>query len=470
MAARENQGLQITLIIFVMLTIVLGVTTYVFFSKYQETEKKAAASLADRDKAKQDANTTGEEFGKLKEIVGAARADRIDALEKLFGEDMKKYAAGYADEVKSYHALVETMGKTIDGKKTELANAKAAIAKLEGDFALREAGKQPQIDKFKQEAEKAGKDLEGEINTFKADRARIAKSESKLKADLETMRKQSAAEKAKMEAKVTEVEDQGKKLKAVNSRLAEEKEALTSVKFDVPDGEIRWVNQRNGLVWINLGRADSLSRQVTFGVYPADVSDLAGGGRKASIEVTQVLGDHLAEARILDDRIVDPIIPGDKIFTPIWAPGEKRHFALAGHLDLDGDRKSDVLAVIDLIKMNGGIVDCYLDDKGKEVGKMTPNTRYLVVGDAANETNQSDMLTAVTKMLNDAKLLGAQKVQLPDLLQRMGWKSPNAKTDSDSRNAASAKPGEGTQKKSTGNVSETFEPRSAPMHVPFSTR
>ena len=29
--ARENQGLQIALIVFVMLTIILGVTTYLFF-------------------------------------------------------------------------------------------------------------------------------------------------------------------------------------------------------------------------------------------------------------------------------------------------------------------------------------------------------------------------------------------------------------------------------------------------------
>ncbi len=39
--ARENQGLQIGLIIFVMLTIVLGVTTYLFFRQYEEATIKA---------------------------------------------------------------------------------------------------------------------------------------------------------------------------------------------------------------------------------------------------------------------------------------------------------------------------------------------------------------------------------------------------------------------------------------------
>jgi hypothetical protein len=34
MAARENQGLQIALIVFVMLTIILSVTTFIFYNNY----------------------------------------------------------------------------------------------------------------------------------------------------------------------------------------------------------------------------------------------------------------------------------------------------------------------------------------------------------------------------------------------------------------------------------------------------
>ena len=47
MAARENQGLQIALIIFVMLTIVLIVTTFLFFRNYQEAQEKNKALTAD---------------------------------------------------------------------------------------------------------------------------------------------------------------------------------------------------------------------------------------------------------------------------------------------------------------------------------------------------------------------------------------------------------------------------------------
>ena len=72
--------------------------------------------------------------------------------------------------------------------------------------------------------------------------------------------------------------------------------------------------------------------------YPADLSNLKIEGNKGSIEVTHVLGDHLAEARVTDDKLADPILPGDKVYTPLWNPGQKRHFALAGFFNIDGRR------------------------------------------------------------------------------------------------------------------------------------
>ena len=36
MASNENQGLQISLIVFVMLTIILSVTTFVFYRKFEQ--------------------------------------------------------------------------------------------------------------------------------------------------------------------------------------------------------------------------------------------------------------------------------------------------------------------------------------------------------------------------------------------------------------------------------------------------
>ena len=48
MASSENQGLQIALIIFVMLTIILSVTTFVFF---RQADEATIRSIADSKKA-----------------------------------------------------------------------------------------------------------------------------------------------------------------------------------------------------------------------------------------------------------------------------------------------------------------------------------------------------------------------------------------------------------------------------------
>ena len=87
---------------------------------------------------------------------------------------------------------------------------------------------------------------------------------------------------------------------------------------EVPDGEIIHVNQKSGSVWINVGQADGLRRQVTFSVVGADKSVGKYQPTKGRIEVVELLGPHFAECRILDDKITDPLVPGDKIFTPFW--------------------------------------------------------------------------------------------------------------------------------------------------------
>ena len=155
---------------------------------------------------------------------------------------------------------------------------------------MREAKKQPQIDEFKRAAEEASNDLAGEISKFKSDRDRLTAAEGLLKTDLENATKRGRhgrqAQRHHASCPGGEQEAQGHQPNDVG-----EAGAITSQKFDVPEGEIRRVNQRAGTVWIDLGRADSLQRQVTFGVFLADVTDVTVGSKKGSIEVTQVLGD-----------------------------------------------------------------------------------------------------------------------------------------------------------------------------------
>jgi hypothetical protein len=462
--ARENQGLQIALIVFVMLTIILGVTTYLFFQQYGEADLKAKSNSAKCDEQTKRAIKAEDDVKELKRQIGLANTDKVDAN---FNDDMKKFGGSYPEDVRFYRPLLDKMAKTIDEKNIELEQTKAKLAKLETDFAAREANKQPQIDEFKKAAESAGKDLADERTKYNSDRERITQAEIKLQADFDNARKDAKDELRRAELQLEEAKKQGRKLVLVNKSLSGKLDEVTATKFEVPSGEIRWINQRSGVAWINLGHADSLHRQITFGVYPSSTSDMSTGGKKGSIEITQVLGDHLAEARVFDDKLSDPIMPGDKIYTPVWIPGEKRHFALAGFMDPNGEDRNNIQAVKDIITTNGGVVDCYLDEKGRQIGNMSVNTRFLVLGEAPNERGQAAMIAGFTKMQKEAEGLGIQKIQLADMLQRMGWKNrtPIIHFGRNVNPKEFAPKSEDRPRKSTGSVSEVFQPRQPPARV-----
>ncbi len=191
--------------------------------------------------------------------------------------------------------------------------------------------------------------------------------------------------------------------------------------FAVADGRISWVNQ-NGTVWINLGSADSLRRQVTFSVFDSNQHDAEKSAKKGSIEVTRLLGDHMAEARITRDEPTNPILTGDNIYSQVWHRGKALHFALTGVIDVDGDGKSDLQLARDLIELNGGIVDAYLDETGKIVGQITANTRYLVLGDVPDSAVKANMQKGFHDMSAEASSLGVPTITLTQFLDEMGYK------------------------------------------------
>jgi hypothetical protein len=289
--------------------------------------------------------------------------------------------------------------------------------------------------------------------------------------DLQAVRKDMSKLAANLDSMKVQYEQRIKKILDDYEVEREKVAKYTERKMGAPNGEVSWVNQRNGTVWINLGRADGLIRQVTFGVYSADSTDVKES--KAGIEVTQTLGDHLAEARILTDATSDPIVPGDKIFTPLWSPGEKRHFALAGLMDIDGDGDNDLETVKRIIEVAGGEVDCYIGDSGKDknkvVGRIKDNTNLLILGAAPDERGEPAQRDAFTKILREGDQFRLQKMQLVDFLQRIGWKniSPVVRFGRGANpNDFRAKAEEGTPKKLGGNASDVFKDREPPKRAP----
>ncbi|MBN1396255.1 MAG: hypothetical protein JW959_14625 [Pirellulales bacterium] len=475
--ARENQVLHGVLIVFVMFTIIFGVTTYWFYKEYSESSKRADNNASEASKQKSLAEGHEKNANELKELIGVAKTESVEDVRDKYNEDMKRYGQSYPEEARYYRLLLEKMQKTIEEKNADLEAAKKQLRRWEEEYAVREENKDPQLKQFEEARDKAASDLAEERNKFKTENERKNEDLAKRQEALQSARRDAAEQIAKVENKLKESEAKVEKRGDIIDKQADVIREFTEGHIPAPDGEILWANQREGTVWINLGRADNLRRQVTFSVYPVENNNLTVKDKKGSIEVTHILGEHLAEARVLEDEIGDPIIPGDRIHTVLWSANKPRHFALAGLIDIDGDRVSDLDTVVNLIRLNGGEVDCYISDKGENknemVGEITVNTTILVLGEAPDEKGDPAQLSAFTKIQDQADLLRTPKVQLADMLQQMGWKnlSPVVRYGRGANpNDFRAKPDDGVPRKSTGNVSDLYRKREPPKQAPSGGR
>lgn len=462
--ARENQGLQIALIVFVMLTIILGVTTFIFYRQYEETDQKARTAQDDAAKQRTAAQNVQGENNELKKLMGFAATMDLAEINKEFGKDMETYASTFPEDARFYHPVLEYLSKAIHDRSAELVDLKTQYETLKVQYQQREMAKDPQIAEFQKAQQSLAADLAARTTAFDTSRGKFEQDQADTKTKLDKLQAQATAQTASFQTKLDQAGTEIRNLSGLVKDKSEKLSDLTKETFEVPDGEVTWVNLQGGSVYINLGRADALAQQITFAVYPADTTNLTRGGKKASIEVTQILGEHLAMARVLEDEVANPILAGDKIHTPIWAPGQSKHFALAGFMDIDGDGKSDQALVKNLITMSGGVVDCETDAAGAVKGAMSINTRYLVLGDTPNEKSREGRVQGYSTMKGEADRLGIQKIPLADLLQNMGWKKPTQVVKfGRGANPNDFKPeGEEVPRKSAGTVSGLFQPRRPP--------
>ena len=411
--------------VFVLLTIVFGVSTFIFFSQYREARDRATAAT---QKASEDSNRARDalaQMEQLKKMVGFAATDTVESIQGLFNGDMDKYAKTYPKDMQFYRPALTRMAEALKEKDESLTNEQASVAKLKADLVALDNFTKVEIAKHDQNAKDAQKDKEDETNKFGVDRKKLEDELAKMNGTLTQNRKASDAAQADLTNKLVVATDG---LKERGDHLVKTKKKLEDIQSTTPpekfQGEVRWVNQHQGIVWIDLGRADALQPRTTFSVYAAGPGEMTEIGKKASIEVTEVLGNHLAQARILDDRAANPIVPGDKIFTPVWSLGEKRHFAIVGLIDLNGDGRYDpeeLRRLHTLIEMNGGVVDAPLDAEGKRRGKMTLDTRYLIEGQKPDASSSPGQLEDFSLMTDDAAKLRVESIALEKFLNRMGW-------------------------------------------------
>jgi uncharacterized protein YpmS len=457
MAARENQGLQISLIIFVTLTVLLSLTTFVFFRNYQNEQQRAKESEKRAMDAQQAQTAMGDERNQLMQYIGFQPTEKSDAVKDAWTKDMAAFQALRAgtlpDDQKNYRKMMDGLQGIIRSQDAQLEKQAADLRDAKTDFDRKTADYEAQKKALADEKDKTVTVYLAARDTNDKLVKELENNKTELAAALEKKQKDIDSQKASYEAKIAEQDKQFDiKQKLLDSKI----DAVNKLnrEFSVntqPNGKIVWVNQRDNVAYINLGSDDLLHKRVTFTVYEQNTTDpsavpsavanktqdirdlhldhdvqveVSEAKSKGVLEVVNVTGPHLAECRILTDVASNPILPGDLIYTPLWHSGLQLHFALAGFLDIDGDGISDLPKILDIIRTNGGIVDAFTDEKGNVQGKMTNETRYLVKG--ASDKPEGVSSTGYNKLVDQAKDLGVETVDLPKFLDMMGYTPPSA--------------------------------------------
>ena len=397
MVARDDsviRGSLIATLIFLVLSLALNF----FFWNWGDNQAREASESKQRlTNAQDEIRTLTDQLTVYKKMLGEGQfsEDEFNSLANSASGDavLDKITSQFVQDMAYLGPDVEVFDRNYPKVPTYLVNAirsrndrygqardeaKQIRSQADSDVANARAAEQMAI----QRRDDIQKTLESEQQKFTEDRNRMNQQQEETRDSLTKMSREYTTYQKKSTAEKNQLALKSEQLKNTIETQRQQLNVLRNPKFETTQGEVRYVMAGGNVVTINLGSADALRPGVTFGVIDRDETRLQDAKVKATIQVTKLRGDHLAEARVVARPKLDtPIIEGDLIYSPFWAPGRRVKIALAGDIDIDGDKRPDNDALAGLIKAAGAEVTARISSSGAEEGKLDATIRFLVIGE-----------------------------------------------------------------------------------------
>ena len=355
---------------------------------------------------------TQAEIDEMKSNVSAD--PEMQAIENAFTRDMSYFGPEVEPQNRNYPALPEYLVNAIRSRNEQYGMARDEATKIrtDADADIANARKQQQL--AESQRDDANKKIETLSSQFDEDRARMNKEKEDTRDQLVKTTQELNVVRRTASDETNRLTQKNRQLQGTIDNQKNQINELRNDNFETTQGEIRFVVRGGNLVTINLGSADALRPSVTFGVIDGDETRLQDAKVKANIQVTKIRGPHLAEARVIArPEIRNPIIPGDKVYSPFWAPGRVVKIALAGNIDIDDDDRPDNEALKGMIKAAGAEIAAEISPTGVITGTLDPSVRFLVVGqvpeaapDAANADEIEQQIRAMGNLKARASELG----------------------------------------------------------------
>jgi len=422
----SNLGLIMTLVFFILTTVVLGVTTYMGYSevdKAVEAKKGAEKKALDLEKEKdlyrfgyrvcreymghsvvgdKDRQLLAQEKDQFDKgslpYAGAAggAGEELKALLNKFKSDMPwngatemSPLATYESRLRAKDKMYATLARAADrlsGEKNEAEEkAKNLQTRLDDEqkafrTAVVDLAKKADADRNTDRKEIDDlrtylKDANEKLNRMALAKSDVEKERDKLASGLKT-EKSTVSRTLKDLREVREDRDRLKDdVTVLSEKYGFDRGAQEAERFDAratdelknwkKDWKIVMLDRRGTMPYINLGSADKLQPQTTFSIHSRSLDGKMTLTPKGTLEVVRVIGPHLARARVTSTRDPksDPIVKGDALFSATWDPDRPKHVAILGLVDLGGEGVESSDDFRKLLTRQGVVVDAYIDTK-----------------------------------------------------------------------------------------------------------
>lgn len=470
-AANESQGLKIAVAVFVMLTVILAVSTYFSYTAYSQSDAKftkSSADLSTSQKASSDALNQVEvlrkeigvkaedpdaikteiknEYKKVDEELNAMIAQTVDSVTKAQGagaqgpelEEAKtkvqSIAGAYRSEPnKTYISALARMTELVRNLSTLNTHVALNYVDVKRNLESTNNVNGQKIDVVNKELGKSKEDLEAEHKKHAEERDTILTKIDQYTSENAKM----STEIANLQARIRKMEEDYTKTLSLAQQQLREKRAqleLNETVLDRPDGVVTYVDYTRGEIHANVTRSTGARPQMKFAIFDAGSPGLPTDKPKGEVELVQI-GDRESIARIVKTNSnIEPIRVGDLIYSAAWSPNEPMRFALIGPIDINRDGVDDRADLKRLIEASGGIVDYDLPppNVGKESGKLTGRDAWYVVDQrmplrevyspknvTANESAEN--VKQQSEAIREARQNGVRPMPIERLLPYLGY-------------------------------------------------
>jgi len=386
MAARTGAsiGVAVTITILGLTSVLLFVTTLVFYGQSQRAEgdlKQAQDEYAEFISDAQREHTTvravlDEARGQRRSVVEHLMLTRAELLNATAGDQTMSQAA-FTDRLNSVEgAESQSLFDLIDSKNAEITRLiqRAEVAEAERRTAqIAAENESERVANIEAAFGAQGDQLQGNVDDvmaqliqardgYKSLADKLARQMEDSSTEYEGEATQLASQIDSLQNELILIQDQLLRCRGEgnsNTILPLNQEALVDGRIDQVD---RAVNE----VILSIGRQDKVVLGMTFAIYssatdirPDDITGEYPSG-KAVIEVVRI-EDGFSRARVIESSDGNPIIRGDVIANAVYDPNKTYKFVVQGLFDTNSDglktryERDELAALIE--RWGGEVVD-----------------------------------------------------------------------------------------------------------------